>query len=541
MRIISRAGLHTTRRSRLRIALAGLLFAVLAALAAQAEPAAHAATPNVAPEILCLDGRQPLNPGDSLADDVNDVSPAHTDIIEVSSTLTGTELTATFTLRDLPTTLPINRDGTFLSDEYSWTIYIDVDNDPVTGASNILGEPHADGAEYKLTAFRLRSTLPPEVLPIDDVIAQTSVFQYNGTTWQLVTPSNPFTGSTVDAAADTIVLTDEVPNITSSSRLTFAALDMNEAVDFADVVWDSAGCQPPIAIPQAERDALTALFNSTDGNNWTNNEYWLDVDAPCIWYGVTCEQGQVTRLDLSENQLNGTLPAELDNLINLTYLNLGGNELIGTMPTVFGTLTNLEELELGSAGFSGEIPSNLANLTNLRRLDLGDQDLSGDMPAWIGSLSNLERLDLSDNELTGSIPIEYGNLSNLTRLDIEDNPLDPGPIPAWLTSLTNLRDVFLEDLQLTGTIPGDIGNLANLEDLELHENDLTGDIPVSFATLANLTELDLGYNDLNTNVTDQTLLAFLNEKDPDWAATQGQEPPDETPAITVVYMPLVLR
>ena len=39
-----------------------------------------------------------------------------------------------------------------------------------------------------------------------------------------------------------------------------------------------------------DRAALMALYNSTDGPNWTNNTGWGKGD-PCdsAWYGVTCD------------------------------------------------------------------------------------------------------------------------------------------------------------------------------------------------------------------------------------------------------------
>ncbi len=47
-------------------------------------------------------------------------------------------------------------------------------------------------------------------------------------------------------------------------------------------------------IPTAERDALIALYNSTDGANWSNNNNWLGaVDTECTWSGVTCGGGLV--------------------------------------------------------------------------------------------------------------------------------------------------------------------------------------------------------------------------------------------------------
>ena len=73
-------------------------------------------------------------------------------------------------------------------------------------------------------------------------------------------------------------------------------------------------------IPTLECEALVALFNSTDGPNWTNNSEWLETDTPCSWSGVTCDADHVTRLDLADNLLNGSIPAELGSLSNLTVL-----------------------------------------------------------------------------------------------------------------------------------------------------------------------------------------------------------------------------
>jgi Leucine-rich repeat (LRR) protein len=44
--------------------------------------------------------------------------------------------------------------------------------------------------------------------------------------------------------------------------------------------------------------------------------------------------------DLSYNQLNGSIPAELGNCQALTSLDLSDNQLEGTVPAELGTLTN---------------------------------------------------------------------------------------------------------------------------------------------------------------------------------------------------------
>ena len=48
----------------------------------------------------------------------------------------------------------------------------------------------------------------------------------------------------------------------------------------------------------AEREALIALYNSTDGPNWTNSDGWLLDDMPCGWYGITCSESYIQKIIL---------------------------------------------------------------------------------------------------------------------------------------------------------------------------------------------------------------------------------------------------
>ena len=75
--------------------------------------------------------------------------------------------------------------------------------------------------------------------------------------------------------------------------------------------------------PQQDRAVLVALYEATDGAQWSKNASWLS-DAPLgSWHGVSTDaNGRVTELDLSENNLTGALPAELGQLGNLEELDL---------------------------------------------------------------------------------------------------------------------------------------------------------------------------------------------------------------------------
>ena len=150
-----------------------------------------------------------------------------------------------------------------------------------------------------------------------------------------------------------------------------------------------------------ERDALIALYNSTDGANWIHNDNW-GTDLPLDeWYGVSIdERGHVYSIGLAANNLTGTIPESIGNLVNLRYLNLMNNQL------------------------TGNIPESIGNLGNLDNLYLNDNQLTGDIPESIGNLVNLSYLYLMNNQLTGGIPDSFMNLAKLEDFAFYLNRMD---------------------------------------------------------------------------------------------------------------------
>ena len=271
-------------------------------------------------------------------------------------------------------------------------------------------------------------------------------------------------------------------------------------------------CADVTEIPQAECEALATLYYSTNGTNWTDNTDWLATNTPCSWYGVVCDGGYVTQLNLQVNQLSGNIPAELGNLEHLTYLNLFVNQLTGTIPAELGNLTQLVLLRLDVNQLTGSIPAELGNLTQLTFLSLQLNQLSGSIPAELGNLTQLTSLGFDYNQLSGSIPAELGNLIQLIGLGFGSNQLS-GNIPAELGNLTQLTGLYLNSNQLSGSIPAELGNLTQLTGLYLNNNQLSGEFPTSVINLVNLTTLTF---DCGLTSSDPAVIAFLNEKSPGW-------------------------
>ncbi len=240
-------------------------------------------------------------------------------------------------------------------------------------------------------------------------------------------------------------------------------------------------------IPSSEFNALVALYNATDGPNWTNNTGWNtatnNVDGGG-WYGVKVENGHVTELFLSQNGLAGTLPAALGDLDQLTKLYLSYNSLTGPIPAEWGNLSQLEILFLTSNSLTGPIPAALGDLDQLTGLYLDNNALTGPIPSELGNLSSITTVGISNNALTGPIPPELGNLSTLIYLQLVNNDLTGG-IPAQLGNLSQLEWLRLWGNELTGTIPAELGNLSNLSWLELSYNQLSGTIPQAIINLSN--------------------------------------------------------
>jgi hypothetical protein len=143
-------------------------------------------------------------------------------------------------------------------------------------------------------------------------------------------------------------------------------------------------------IPALERDALIALYNSTNGASWNNNENWLGPPGTeNTWYGINASNTHVTAISLTNNNLVGTIPTELGNLTNLQQLSLSDNQLAGSIPPELGNLTNLQHLSLRSNELSGSIPTEIGNLTDLQWLHLSNNQLTGSIPNTMKQLTKL--------------------------------------------------------------------------------------------------------------------------------------------------------
>ncbi|XP_028961762.2 putative receptor-like protein kinase At3g47110 [Malus domestica] len=198
------------------------------------------------------------------------------------------------------------------------------------------------------------------------------------------------------------------------------------------------------------------------------------------------------RLSFYANLLAGTIPSSICKLNKLYGLDLQVNELSGNVPSSLGNLTSLSNLYLNSNKLNGSIPQSLGDCRFMLDLDLSHNNLSGPIPKQVINLP--VHLNLSGNQLTESIPMEGGNLQHLVILDVSENKLS-GEIPQSLGSCTSLTTLSLRENLLQGTIPKSLSSLRGIEDFDLSHNKLSGIIPNYLGSFPFLHNLNLSFND----------------------------------------------
>uniref|UniRef100_A0A0E0IUH5 Receptor kinase-like protein Xa21 n=1 Tax=Oryza nivara TaxID=4536 RepID=A0A0E0IUH5_ORYNI len=133
-------------------------------------------------------------------------------------------------------------------------------------------------------------------------------------------------------------------------------------------------------------------------------------------------------VDLSYNNLEGSIPQEISNLKGLIEFYAQWNKLSGEIPSTIGECQLLQNLHLQNNILNGTIPSSLGQLQGLENLDLSNNNLSGEIPKLLGNLSMLYYLNLSFNNFVGQVPT-FGVFANATAISIQGNDMLCGGTP----------------------------------------------------------------------------------------------------------------
>jgi Leucine-rich repeat (LRR) protein len=114
--------------------------------------------------------------------------------------------------------------------------------------------------------------------------------------------------------------------------------------------------------------ALVALYDSTNGSNWTNNTGWLSGPLS-EWFGVSMTGDRVTGIQLNNNHLVGSLPSEIGILDSIETIELSENQLAGSVPLSIANLEKLGNMDISSNRLD-DLPD-LSAVTTLTDLSIG--------------------------------------------------------------------------------------------------------------------------------------------------------------------------
>lgn len=262
-----------------------------------------------------------------------------------------------------------------------------------------------------------------------------------------------------------------------------------------------------------QRWVLASFYFGLNGDDWLNKQGWVDSKNECTWFGVSCLDGAVSKLELDENRLVGEIVPEFALFgDSLNQLSLGNqydtpsdkrNQIVMPVPSFLSELTYLSFLNLEGIGLTSTIPEEIySSLTRLESLYLNENDITGTLSPAIADLKSIEVLWLGGNSLRGSIISEIGQLSTLRDLSLESNFREDTAgkrgfimtVPSEIGQLSNLEVLDISDNALSGTVPVQLGDLISLRHLDLSNNFFENQLSPALGKLQMLEVLDISYN-----------------------------------------------
>lgn len=180
-------------------------------------------------------------------------------------------------------------------------------------------------------------------------------------------------------------------------------------------------------------DLLDCIESAGDALGWSSN---TDPCYPKSWKNISCFNDRVTKIQI------------------------GNQNLIGTLPPSIAILTCLVNFEIYRNNISCPLPS-------------------------LKGLSLLQRFNIHDNKFI-SMPLDFfSGMTSLQLVVLDRNPfIEPWNLPDSLTDATNLVNFSASNVNLKGGVPSIFAGdtFPSLRNLVLSYNSFTGPLPSGFSS-----------------------------------------------------------
>ena len=292
----------------------------------------------------------------------------------------------------------------------------------------------------------------------------------------------------------------------------------------------------PAFSPTAKKTLRTLHLSNRKGSSNLSPDASKDDLQLCLEgkYPVSMNAYEMLeQLEMYNHCLEGTLPAGINNLVNLVTLRLDSNKFTGQIPAL-DNLEGLLSLGLRFNDFSGSLPAEFSTLTKLKDLYINNNPkLGGTLPDLSG-LVNLQAFDTSNCMFSGTLPANlFSRMTKLTNVNLALSKV-PGvkttgfegiiPLETLLkfnkglatvdfsnnmftgvepvkSSPSELTSLILASNQLADDVKSIVGSVSfsKLAQFDISGNSITGDVPASFVkTSKMLTQVDISTNKMTS-------------------------------------------
>mgnify|MGYP002854665042 CR=1 FL=1 len=223
-----------------------------------------------------------------------------------------------------------------------------------------------------------------------------------------VTPSNAVNKNVTWSSSDASIASIDANGVITAKKpgtatITVTTADGNKTATLSLTVT--------IDYVTRQRAILNKLFDSLGGSSWTKKDGWKKDDVELKdWYGITMSGDRIVSISLSNNNLKGKIPADLGATLAVTRswveadTRAEDEEATTRAEENVTILGDLEVLDLSHNQIEGTIPQEIGNLNVLRTFDVSYNELTGNLPESMVKMESLKTLAINNNNFSGNIP-----------------------------------------------------------------------------------------------------------------------------------------